>query len=374
MNKKKILFTASIAKHILRFHLPYLEWFQQQGFETHVACAGDEKIPFTDHQWNVPFIRSPFSLGHVKAYKELKKIIELNNYELINCHTPMASLVTRRAAARSRQNGTKVLYTAHGFHFYNGASMINWLTYYPIELYATKWADAIITINNEDFERIKSKGSPKTDYYIIPGIGVNGRRFSPVSTEEKLTLREKKGFAPDDFLLVYAAEFIDRKNHKFIIESVPEIIKSAPDIKFLFCGRGELKEEMEALVNKMGINDYVKFLGFRDDIEEIFKVSDIGISSSRQEGLPINLVEVMMCGLPVLATVERGHKEIIVPGENGFMFGQGNTQELVKYLTILYNDENLRKAFGSRSITIAANFEIKNSLSEMAKIYKKYLS
>jgi len=372
--KKKILFTASIAKHILRFHLPYLEWFQQQGYETHVACQGDEKIPFTDHQWKVPFIRNPFSAGHIKAYKELKNIIDTNNYSLIHCHTPMASIVTRLAAASSRKKGTKVLYTAHGFHFYDGASTINWLTYYPIELRASGWADAIITINNEDYNRIKTKGSSKTDYYIIPGIGVNGKRFSPVSQEQKLALRSAKGFSQKDFIAVYAAEFIDRKNHRFLIEALPEIVKAAPTTKILLCGRGELKEEMEELVKKKGLEGNVEFLGFRNDIDEIFNMSDVGISSSKQEGLPINLVEEMMCGLPVIAPVDRGHKEIIMHGENGFIFQQDDKNGFREYFLKLYNDEQMRLKFGVRSIEIAANFEIKNSLGVMSKIYKNYLS
>ena len=128
--KKKILFTASIAKHLFRFHLPYLQWFKEQGYETHVACDGDESIPYVDKQWKVPFIRRPFSAGHIKAYKELKAIIDKEQYTMLHCHTPMASIVTRLAAIDARKKGTKVLYTAHGFHFYNGASLINWLTYY----------------------------------------------------------------------------------------------------------------------------------------------------------------------------------------------------------------------------------------------------
>lgn len=371
--KKKILFTASIAKHLLRFHLPYLQWFQEQGYETHVACDGDEIISYVDKQWKVSFIRSPFSTGHIKAYKELKAIIDKEQYTMVHCHTPMASIVTRLAATDARKKGTKVLYTAHGFHFYNGASLINWLTYYPIELLASRLVDAIITINSEDYNRIKEKGSNKTEYFLIPGIGVAKSKFFPVSHDEKIKLRERKGFKCEDFIAVYAAEFIYRKNHQFLIEAISKHKEEFPNLKLLFCGRGVLKDKMEALVRKKNLESMVLFMGFRNDIDEIFKMADIGISSSRQEGLGLNLVEEMMCKLPILATQDRGHKEIVTQGENGFLFAQRNKQEFIKYLKELYTNEDKRLAMGIKALKSSDKFEVSNSLSEMSSIYKKYL-
>ncbi|GGB72098.1 putative glycosyltransferase EpsD [Flavobacterium suaedae] len=371
--KKKVLFTASIAKHLLRFHLPYLQWFQEQGYETHVACEGDENVPYVDKQWNVPFIRSPFSVGHIKAYKILKGIIDSEQYAMVHCHTPMASIVTRLAAKDARKKGTKVLYTAHGFHFYNGASLINWLTYYPVEVLASAQADAVVTINSEDYNRIKEKGSKKTEYFLIPGIGVAKSKFFPVKHDEKIKLRESKGFKSEDIIAVYAAEFIHRKNHQFLIEAILKHKEEFPNLKLLFCGRGVLKDKMEALVREKKLESVVLFMGFRNDIDEIFKMADIGISSSKQEGLGLNLVEEMMCELPILATVDRGHKEIIRHDVNGYLFAQQSESEFIKYLKELYNNEQLRKDFGKESIAIAENFEIINSLAVMSSIYKKFL-
>ena len=371
--KKKILFTASIAKHLFRFHLPYLQWFQEQGYQTHVACDGDESIPYVDKQWKVPFIRSPFSTGHIKAYKELKAIIDKEQYTIVHCHTPMASIVTRLAAIDARKKGTKVLYTAHGFHFYNGASLINWLTYYPIELLASRLADAIITINSEDYNRIKEKGSNKTEYFLIPGIGVAKSKFFPVSHDEKIKLRERKGFKSEDFIAVYAAEFIYRKNHQFLIEAISKHKEEFPNLKLLFCGRGVLKHKMEALVREKNLESIVLFMGFRNDIDEVFKMSDIGISSSRQEGLGLNLIEEMMCGLPIVATVDRGHKEIVINEENGFLFEQNDSNEFIDAVCKLYTDKNLYKKCSINAIETAKKFELSNALSEMIKIYNCYL-
>jgi glycosyltransferase EpsD len=371
--QKKVLFTASIAKHLLRFHLPYLQWFKENNYEVHIACEGDEEVPFTDKKWTVPFVRTPFSGGHLKAYKVLKEIIDTENYCLIHCHTPMASIVTRFAGKDARKNGIKILYTAHGFHFYNGASAVNWLTYYPVEIFTSAYADAIITINKEDFERISSKGNTKTNYFLIPGIGVDKKRFNVINKKEKNRLRVEKGFNYEDFIVVYAAEFIDRKNHKFLIEAIAKNIEDFPNLKLLFCGRGKLKDKMELLVKERKLESVVSFMGFRNDVDEIYKMADLGISSSKQEGLGLNLIEEMMCGLPILATQDRGHKEIVQSGENGYLFEQENEQEFIKYFKKLYGSEEIRENMGLKAFQTSHTFEITNSLNEMAIIYRKFL-
>ena len=370
---KKVLFTASIAKHILRFHLPYLRWFQEQGYETHVACGGEEAIPYVDIKHSIPFVRSPFHSGHWAAYRELKALLERKDYAMVHCHTPMASVVTRLAAKGSRMKGTKILYTAHGFHFYKGSPFHNWLTYYPVELALANYADAIITINEEDFQTIKSKGNKNTKVFKIPGVGVDQKRFFPVSKEEKFSLRQKNGFKEEDFILVYAAEFIPRKNHSFIISAAKRLAVEIPSLKILFAGRGELKEDIEQHVKVLGLGEIINFLGFREDIDEVFKFSDLGISSSKQEGLGLNLVEEMMCGLPIVATEDRGHKEIVDYGANGYLFHQGDMKEFILIIKKLYENEDLRKSMGQEAIEKAKKFELSNSLKEMEKIYRQFL-
>lgn len=371
--KKKVLFTASIAKHLLRFHLPYLNWFKQEGYEVHIACEGGEIVPFADKTFKVPFVRSPFSKGHLKAYQVLKELIDRESYSLVHCHTPMASILTRLASREARNKGTKILYTAHGFHFYKGAAVINWLTYYPVEIFTSANADAIITINEEDFELIKQKGNSKTEYFLIPGIGVDKKKFFPISDNEKNDIRAEKGFGREDFIAVYAAEFINRKNHKFLIEALALHKEKFPDLKLLFCGRGVLQKELEALVKKHHLETTVLFMGFRNDVDELYKIADLGVSSSKQEGLGLNLIEEMMCGLPILATTDRGHKEIVTQGENGFLFEQENKKEFIDYLTILYNNSLLRKEMGKKAFEMSHKFEVTNSLAEMTTIYKKFL-
>jgi glycosyltransferase EpsD len=372
--KKKVLFTASIAKHLVRFHLPYLKWFKEQDYEVHIACEGDDEVPFTDKKWAVPFVRSPFSKGHIKAYKTLKRIIDTEEYSLIHCHTPMASIVTRLAAKEARIRGTKVLYTAHGFHFFNRGPFLNWLTYYPVEILCSYLADAIITINNEDYLRISKNGNAKCKYFLIPGVGVEKSKFSPVNEEVKQRIRRKNGFGNNDLLLIYAAEFIPRKNHEFLIKSAKELVDRIPNVKILFAGRGKLEGKLVQLSNKLGLNNKViYFLGFRNDINEVFQMCDIGISASLQEGLGLNLIEEMMCGLPVVATEDRGHNEVINQNENGFLFPQGNKSQFRDYIEALTNDKN-RSKMSKKAIIKADSFELLSSLNIMGSIYSELLA
>lgn len=372
-SKKKVLFTASIALHFRAFHLPYLKWFQEQGYETHVACNDVEDLPYVDKIWPIDFIRTPFSLKHSKAYKSLKKIIDKENFEIISTHTPMASIVTRLAAIDARDKGTKVLYTAHGFHFFNGASVINWMCYYPIEILLSKYADAIITINEEDFQRIKAKGNTKTKYFKIPGIGVNSERFYPLENDKKKELRTAKGFNEDKYILIYAAEFIERKNHKFIIDAVVKNKSCFQNTEIFFAGKGVLEDRLKKHVQNNNVGNIIKFIGFRKDIDEIYKLSDIAISASKQEGLGLNLLEGMMCGLPVVATQDRGHQEFVLPEVNGYLFEQANQNEFVNYVSLMLNNAGLREEMSKNSIQTAKKFELSNSLNEKVKIYRQFM-
>ena len=222
---KKVLFTATVDSHILHFHIPYLKLFKENGYEVHVATNGDEKIPYCDVKHKISFERNPIKLNNLKAIKQLKKVIDKEKFDIIHCHTPMGSVVTRLAAKKARKNGTRVIYTAHGFHFYKGAPLLNWLLFYPIEKYLSKYTDDLITINKEDYELAKRKFHARNTYYI-PGVGVDPNKFNiNLTSEEKHKLRESLGLKDDDFVIIYVAELIKRKNQTMAIEAIKDLVK-----------------------------------------------------------------------------------------------------------------------------------------------------
>lgn len=308
---KKVLFTATVDSHILQFHIPYLKMFKDMGYETYVATNGDEAIPYCDKKYKISFERSPFKLNNLKAIKQLKKVVEEEKFDIIHCHTPMGSVVTRLASKHARKAyGTRVIYTAHGFHFYKGAPKINWLFFYPVEKYLSKYTDDLITINNEDYELAIKKFKAKRTHYV-PGVGVDPKKFDfELSQEERHELRKSLGIKDDDIVLIYVAELNKNKNQIMAIKAMEKLIVENSKYKLLLVGKDSYNGEYQRLVQELKLENNVIFTGYRKDVPKLMKISDIAISTSLREGLPVNLIEATMCGLPIVATNCRGNRDI----------------------------------------------------------------
>ena len=308
---KKVLFTATVDSHILHFHIPYLKMFKDMGYETHVATNSDEAIPYCDKKYKISFERSPFKLNNLKAIKQLKKVVEKEKFDIIHCHTPMGSVVTRLASKHARKAyGTRVIYTAHGFHFYKGAPKINWLFFYPVEKYLSKYTDDLITINNEDYELAIKKFKAKRTHYV-PGVGVDPKKFDfELSQEERHELRKSLGIKDDDIVLIYVAELNKNKNQIMAIKAMEKLLVENSKYKLLLVGKDSYNGEYQRLVQELKLENNVIFSGYRKDVPKLMKISDIAISTSLREGLPVNLIEATMCGLPIVATNCRGNRDI----------------------------------------------------------------
>lgn len=152
----KILFLSNTA-NFSKFNRPFMQWFKEQGWQVDYCSAGEEKVLDCDNQFSINIARSPFNLKNLQGLKQLKDILANGNYQILHCHTPMGGVLGRLAALKLwKQGKLKVIYTAHGFHFYKGAPLVNWLLYYPMEKFLAHWTDVIITINEEDYERAKN--------------------------------------------------------------------------------------------------------------------------------------------------------------------------------------------------------------------------
>lgn len=369
---KKVLFVSNVLSHIYAFHLPYINWFKQNGFEVHVmANSNGQEAKGFDKYFDVKIERSPFSLKNIVAYKEAKKIIDSERYDIVHCHTPMGGVIGRLASRKIRKQGAKVLYTAHGFHFYNGAPRINWLLYYTMEKWLAPYADCIVTINEEDYRNAKDKfESSKTKVEKISGIGVDIHKFSPA--ENKESLKAEKGYE-GNFLLTYAAEFIPRKNHRFFVEATKELITKCPNVKFLFAGKGVLVEETRKYTEQLGVSEYIDFLGFRTDMPDVLRMSDVLVSASIEEGFGINIIEGMASGLPAVVSIVRGHKEMVKNGENGYLVCVDNITDFCEKIEWIYCNKKRYQEMSKQAILTAEKFSIENSLNQMEQIYKQYI-
>lgn len=363
---KKVLFVATVTSHIKAFHIPYLKWFKEQGYEVHVASKGNQKIEYCDKHYDIPFERFPIKKNNLKAYKELKKIINENTYKIIHCHTPVGGFLTRLAARESRNKGTKVIYTAHGFHFYKGAPLINWLIYYPIEKIMAHYTDCLITINKEDYEIAKKKLKTNQIEYVY-GVGMNTERFhEKITKEDNKNKREKLGIKEDDIVFTYVAELNKNKNQILLIKAIEDLKKEYKNIKLLLVGNCNNKEYYKKEIEKRKLTNEVTLLGKRKDIPEILSITNIYLASSIREGLPVNIIEAMYEGLPIIAIDNRGHRELI-KSQNGFIVH--DKFEMVFRIKQLINNKDLYNKMKNSSKNIVQNYTIEQVLPMMESIY-----
>lgn len=370
--KKKVLFTATVDSHILHFHIPYLKYFKEKGYEVHVATNGNEDIPYCDKKIIIPFERSPFKYNNLKAIRMLKKVIMTEKYDIIHTHTPMGSVVTRIAARIARKKyKTRVIYTAHGLHFFVGAPLKNWLVFYPVEKVLSKYTDDMILVNNEDYNLVKNKFHCEK-VYRIHGIGVNSKKFDIKLTDsESFDLRKSIGLCENDYIIIYAAELSKRKNQEMLIRAIKELVDNGiKDVKVILPGLDSLNGYYQKIVSDLQLNDYIKFLGYRRDIEKLMHISNLAVATSRQEGLCIHLAEAMFCGLPCIATVERGHKELIQDGYNGYLVEQDNYIQLSKKIIDIKNDKKTTDKFIKNNNEVVKKYLIENVMKEMIQIYE----
>ena len=331
--KKKVLFVATVDSHIELFHLPYLKMFKDRGYEVHVATDSDKKIKYCNKKIKLPIKRSPFRFSNLKAIFALKKILKTEKYDIIHCHTPMGGVVARLAARKARRNGTRVIYTAHGFHFYEGAPILNWLLFYPVEKWLSRYTDTLITINAEDFERSKAKfGKRCLDIQYIPGVGVDEKKFEKrLSDKQKKELRKSLGLKGDNKVLICVGRLDKNKNQGFLIKVMRELLWNDGRYHLLLVGSDENKGKYQKIAKRFGISDHIHFLGFRDDVVKLLQISDVAVSASKREGLPVNLVEAAFLGIPIVATDCRGNRDVC-EFVGGKLSGQGDVLDFAKYV------------------------------------------
>jgi glycosyltransferase EpsD len=368
-----ILFCATVDYHFKAFHLPYMKWFKEQGWEVHVAARGEIELPYVDKKFTIPIQRSPFSLTNLKAYQELKDIIDQQQYRLIHCHTPMGGVLARLAARGARKNGTKVIYTAHGFHFCEGAPLQNWMLYYPIEKMLSRYTDCLITINKEDYILAKHRFDiPSIEH--VHGVGVNTETFQPISEKDKAERKKSFGYQPGDFLLFYAAEFNSNKNQQMLIKALALIKEEVPHAKLLLAGEGALQNTCKELAKRLEVEHMVDFLGFRKDIPELLPICDVAVASSLREGLPVNMMEAMACGLPVVASVNRGHRELVKDHQNGWIVYPTDIDGFSNKLKLLVASEDIRRQMGMTGRgMIESTFSVQRIVNEKSRVYQSYM-
>lgn len=382
---KKVLIVASVVS--------FIEWFNKEnvdflhntlGCEVHIACNFDymndtdveRTRKYTEHIkndgiyiHNIRFARSPFSSKNIKAYRELKRIIDSERFDLIHCHTPAVSFMTRVAARKARRQGTVVMYTCHGFHFHNSSSKKNWLLYYPAEKFLSRFCDYIVTINKEDFNRAKTFHCKNVRY--IPSVGVDINRIKALKIN-KAEKRKEIGVPDEKILVISAGELIERKNHEVIIRALGKL--QDPDIYYAIAGKGPLLDRLKQVASEVGISDRVLFLGFRTDVFELYHAADISAFPSKIEGLGLAGVEAMAAGIPLVSSNVHGILDYVIDGKTGYAVPPNDIDGFAAALEKLAHDPALRESMRQNCLDAVEPFELSNALNVMWNIYKEILS
>lgn len=371
--KKKVLFVATVQSHICQFHKPLAEVLHEHECEVHVAARDNLaeknglKLDFVEKVYDVPFSRSPKSRDNIKAYKQLKKIIDAEHYDIIHCNTPMGGIVTRLAARKARKHGTKVFYTAHGFHFYKGAPKKNWLVFYPVEKFFSRMTDKLITITREDYQLAKEKFHCKV--CRIHGVGVDEKRYFPVDDQTKYELRKAFGYDNDEKLILCVGELLPNKNQQMAIRIMPELVKEVPKAKLLLAGNGPEKENLEKLIDELDLKNHVEMLGYCTCLEKYQKIVDLSVSCSKREGLPLNVVESMLSCTPVVASQNRGHRELIQDSKTGYLVKVNDDKLMLEKVLEIINNGNIKAQITKKAYKYAMNYGFESVKRELEEIY-----
>ena len=378
---KKMLMLASVASMIDQFNMPNIQLLQEMGYEVHVACnfeegntCSKEKILDLKRRlknmqikyYQIDFSRSVSNLEkNLKAYRQVYLLMKREKYEFVHCHSPIGGVIGRLVGHRTR---TKVIYTAHGFHFFKGAPIKNWILYYPVERFLARYTDVLITINKEDYHRAKNFKAKNVEY--IPGVGVDIERFIKSNTSRK-DKRKELGISNEAFILLSVGELSSRKNHQVVIDALGKIKDT--NIYYVIAGNGRLYNEYLKSAQEYGIVDQVLLLGPRTDINELCQMADVFVHPSVREGLGIAPLEAMAAGLPLISSYVNGIKDYTKDGVTGLCIQNPRDVDAMKNAILKMKDnKEFCNQCAERNKKIARKFDIKKSKEITREIYKRF--
>ena len=374
--KNTALMTASVATMIDSFNKDNIRLLTEAGYHVDVAANFGDGNPSAERMtaykeeleqagmgwYQIPTPRSPLKMGQIfRACAMLRKLVNEKQYKIVHCHSPVGSVVARLACMGARRRGTKVVYTAHGFHFFRGASKIAWLIYYPIEWFCSMFTDVLITINQEDYQRGKKLLAKRVEY--VPGVGVDVERFR-TPQGDPAALRSSFGFTPEDYVLISVGELSVRKNHEAAIRALAKA--GNPRLKYLIVGNGDLEGYLKELVAELKLQEQVIFAGYRNDIRDLLHVADGFVFPSLQEGLPVALMEAMSAGLPVVCSSIRGNVDLIENGVGGWIY---DPRDVDGFAEGIGNLLTAGREFGEQNVQTVRRFDIGTVREQMRQLY-----
>lgn len=370
LKNKKVLVVTTTDDMIYRFIVPHIKWMQEQGATVECVCSKtgfffDEITKETGAKMHeIAFTRFPFTAKNFKGRKQLFKLCKENKYDLIHCHQPVGGVMGRMIGKKFK---IPVLYIAHGFHFFKGAPLKNNLIYKTIEKHYAKSTSALVTMNEEDFQAAKKFKAKKV--YKINGIGLDLSKYKQDKSKDYSALKNELGIKDNDFVVLTVGELNQNKNTEKVFWAIKEIEDS--NVKYLVCGEGPRKEEYMKFVKENNLEDRIKILGFRRDVQDILNLADVYVMPSFREGLPKATMEAMAYGLPIIASNIRGCNDLIEQGKNGFLINPKQFQGIKDGIVQIKNNPKLKEEFSKYNLEKIKNYSFEVVFAQMQKIYEE---
>ena len=298
------------------------------------------------------------------AYQNMMEVLRQGDFDVIHCNTPIGGVIGRLCGRKTKVR--KIVYTAHGFHFYKGAPFFNRTVLKFAEKLMARSTDAILTMNSEDFEAAKKfKLRKGGKVYYVPGVGIDTAAYRKTSTDHQ-ELRTSLGFGPDDIVCISLGDLIPRKNYDTAIEAIS---KCSNYVHYCICGQGPELESLKKLSDELNVSDRVHFLGFRTDVKDLLQAADVFLFTTKQEGMPRSMMEAMASGLPCLASRIRGNVDLLMEGAGGYLLHVSDAEGFGQRIQQLADDKDLRRTMGQNNLERIKEFDVSKVKKEIEKIY-----
>jgi glycosyltransferase involved in cell wall biosynthesis len=373
----KLLYILNLTSRVNSFSMSSLLAAKDLGIDFHIAGNWsysnkadriNDELRLGIHIYQIDFRRNPLHPLNVRAYRQLSRIARKENFDVIHCNTPIGGLVGRIIGHRCKVK--EIIYQAHGFHFYKGASILNWLLYYPAEKWMARYTDDLICINQEDYKFAKQNFNLRHTgrIHYVPGIGIDTKKYEAIHVDRDAKRREL-GLPTDLPLVLSVGELNCNKNHATVIRALTKL----PQLHYAIAGRGPLQQELAAIAERLGVSDRVHFLGFRTDLAEIYSIADVFCLPSKREGLSTAIMEAMASGLPIVCSDIRGNRDLVVQNKGGRLVETMDKSSYATAIRDLIDDPQLRSVMAHFNTEHIKDFCLERVIDMMQVVYREAL-
>jgi len=371
---------TTILGTLRSFLLPFAYHFRKEGWRVDAMACGVSQnaqcLEAFDHVWEIEWSRNPLDIQNlISAPQTIRKVVELEQYDIVHVHTPVAAFVTRNALRDvKRQQKLQVIYTAHGFHFHPLGNPLKNTIFLSLEKLAGLWTDYLVVINREDELAAKHyQILPLNKIRYMPGIGIDLEHYSAnaFSEAEVQQVRQEMGLSNENPLFLAVMELIPRKRPQDILKALAELARS--NVHCALAGGGLMSEKMKQLASDLGISNQVHFLGDRRDIPTLMRASLATLLTSQQEGLPRSVMESLSMETPVIGTEIRGTQDLLKDG-CGLLVKVGDIKGISEAMAWYLEHPEEAKAMGRLGRERMKEYDLQHIIKLHQELYTEALS